>query len=161
MRVSIGVPILFSVLAACTTGQPAQAPPPPAPVAAPAPQQAGAPPGMGGSAFDGHYVGSGIGSGGPAFCSRDENFDFTVSNGQVSGTVAVPVQRGRGKSAATATTLRSDLTGTVDASGQANLQLHPLGTYSPRGTAGGQFANGRFTGHTGAPCNRTISESRA
>lgn len=158
MRVSLPAVLLFGGLAACTSGQPMNAPP-----ASPAAVQAPAgnpppPPGMAGG-FDGHYVGTGVSSLG-RFCSNDQKYDFTVANNEISGTVSVSVQRGRGKSAATVHSMRSDLTGSVGPGGQATLHLHPSGAYGPGGSVSGQFADGRFTGHGGAPCERTITATR-
>ena len=114
---------------------------------------------MGAGAFDGHYAGTGVSSTPSATCAPDQAYDFRVANNQISGTVTVTTRHGGGRSAAGVRTASADLTGTVDPSGKATLELHPHGT-GPRGTVAGQFANGQFTAHRGAPCERTITASR-
>jgi len=157
MRFALATALLLG-LAACSQGPSETAPPPAMPAAAPAP--GGPPPAMGAGAFDGHYAGSGSSSAPGPVCARDQNYDFTVAGNQISGTAAVTVRRGGGRSAAGVSTSTSDVTGTVDPSGKAMLELHPHGPGGARGTATGQFTNGRFTGQGGAPCARQITASR-
>jgi hypothetical protein len=114
---------------------------------------------MGMGQFDGHYVGAGMARGGRG-CPREQDYDFTVANGQVSGTAVVPThggQRGRGSSSAGA---GSDLTGQVDASGKAVLQIAGGGHGGAGGQLTGTFANGQFTGRHGPPCDREVTAKR-
>ena len=139
MRNVLIASFLLVGLAACGGGgeeapppQPAMAAPPPA--AAPPPMPAG---------FEGHYVGSAAAGHGRT-CAREENYDFTVANNQVTGTVSGPGGRSM------------QLTGKIDANGHAALQEGPHG-----GRVTGQFSSGTFTGRTGRPCSREVTASIA
>jgi len=165
MRFALAAALLLGDLVACSQGSSENAPPPAAAAAMPEqPMPAMAPSGgpampMAMGQIDGHYVGQGMAAGGPG-CAREMNFDFTVANGQVTGTATVPAgrgQRGRGSSSAGAV---SDLTGQVDASGKAVLEMAAHGQMRAHGKLTGTFANGQFTGHRGPPCERQVTAAR-
>lgn len=159
MRSVFAAALLLSGLAACST-PPGNAPPPPATPVAAQPPPGGPPPAMAAGGFDGHYVGSGVSAQPSSYCVRDQNYDLTVANNQITGTASVTVRRGGGRSAAGVSTSTSDLTGTVDPSGQATLELHPRGGVGAQGRVMGQFADGRFTGRGGPPCARQVTAMR-
>src|SRR5689334_14628723 len=90
MRLAIATALLLGGLAACSQGPSENAPPPtPAPMAAP-------PAAMG--TFDGHYAGTAVSSAPGALCARPQEFDFTVANNQIMGTVSITTRRGGGRS---------------------------------------------------------------
>ena len=154
MRIVLAAGLLLGAgLAACSPAREA-APPPAAAAPAAMPAASAAMPAAAG--FDGHYVGSarpGAGAG----CAINQNYDFTVASGQVTGTVVTSGRVGRGISGGGGRSASSDLAGTVDASGHAVLELHPQGLSGARGSLTGQFANGVFTGHRGPPCDREVT----
>ena len=145
--------LLGAGLAACSSGREA-APPPPGP-----PPAAAAPAAMAGAGgFEGHYVGTGVTATPGPSCPADQAWDFTVAANQVTGTVTVTgPSHGHGRHGSGAGTASADVTGTVDPSGHATLQLTPHGANGPRGSVTGMFANGTFTAHRGGSCTRDVT----
>jgi hypothetical protein len=144
MRVIVATALLLGGLGGLAACAGPQAAPPPPPVAAqPPPPPPGPPPAppMAGP-FAGHYEGVAMGRARRG-CPREERFDITVNNGQVTGTASTPEGS-------------ADLTGNVGPTGRAVVRMAPQGEGAPRGTLVGRFVRGEFRGHTSAPCYRTL-----
>ena len=149
MRFALATALLLGGLAACSQG-PSENAPLPAPAAEPMPAAPPASmPAPTAGTMDGPYVGTATGAGGRG-CAREQDFDMTVSNNGVSGTVAA--QGGGGAASA--------LSGHIGPNGKAVIHLQPQGAAGPRGTLVGTFANGQFTGRLGAPCRREVTASK-
>ena len=137
MRFVLATSLLLG-LAACGGGGPPAEAPPPQPAAMTPPPAAAPPPPMAG--FEGHYVGNAAPGKGRT-CAREENYDFTVADNKITGTLAGPAGHG------------APITGKVGPDGHATLML-PHG-----GRVTGMIDNGTFTGHSGRPCLREVTAS--